>query len=165
MLTPFSEYLAQLILHQSSLLLNGTLVLLPALKAFLRLFIGLVEQRNVGQRVAQRQIFRQARGEILITLDADGRVTVDMGAPEFALDRVPFDAEGLEPRRLNGFELWPLALPGGQVNHLGFSADAWQVVASLAAGGHGAGRAACTSDGWSPGAAAIYPAQAGDILR
>jgi diaminopimelate epimerase len=46
---------------------------------------------------------------------ADGRVTVDMGAPEFAPERVPFDAAGLEPRRLNGFELWPLALPGGSV--------------------------------------------------
>ena len=43
-----------------------------------------------------------------LRLQADGRVTVDMSAPIFELDRVPFDADGLEPRRVNGFELWPL---------------------------------------------------------
>ncbi|MET0518912.1 MAG: diaminopimelate epimerase [Burkholderiaceae bacterium] len=41
-------------------------------------------------------------------LREDGRVTVDMGAPVFELARVPFDAEGLRPREVNGFELWPL---------------------------------------------------------
>lgn len=40
----------------------------------------------------------------------DARVSVDMGAPEFRLARVPFDASGLQPHRLAGFELWPLAL-------------------------------------------------------
>ncbi|RQO53703.1 diaminopimelate epimerase [Paucibacter sp. KBW04] len=39
----------------------------------------------------------------------DGRVTVDMGAPVFDLARVPFDSQGLLPRELNGFALWPLA--------------------------------------------------------
>jgi diaminopimelate epimerase len=38
----------------------------------------------------------------------DGRVTVDMNRPIFDLARVPFDAEGLAPRRLGDFELWPL---------------------------------------------------------
>ena len=42
--------------------------------------------------------------------DAQGRVVVDMGAPEFRLEQVPFDAAGLVPRRLRGFELWPLEL-------------------------------------------------------
>ncbi|MBB4845627.1 diaminopimelate epimerase [Paucibacter oligotrophus] len=42
-------------------------------------------------------------------LREDGRVTVDMGAPVFELARVPFDAQGLSPRELNGFALWPLA--------------------------------------------------------
>lgn len=41
----------------------------------------------------------------------DGRVSVDMGAPEFEPARVPFDAQGLVPRRQAGFELWPLAWP------------------------------------------------------
>jgi diaminopimelate epimerase len=40
-------------------------------------------------------------------------VTVDMNAPIFAHDRLPFDATGLVPRREGGFELWPLPLHGG----------------------------------------------------
>jgi len=43
----------------------------------------------------------------------DGRVTVDMNAPVFDLAAVPFDATGLVPRELDGFELWPLALGDG----------------------------------------------------
>lgn len=42
--------------------------------------------------------------------DADERVSVDMGAPEFDLQRVPFDATGLEPQRAYEGEKWPLAL-------------------------------------------------------
>ena len=48
----------------------------------------------------------------------DGRVTVDMGAPEFELAQVPFDALGLTGRRgpqdASGFLLWPLTMPGGE---------------------------------------------------
>ena len=43
-------------------------------------------------------------------LQADGRVTVDMGAPVLEPERVPFNAAGLTPRLVNGTELWPLAL-------------------------------------------------------
>jgi diaminopimelate epimerase len=39
-------------------------------------------------------------------------VTVDMGAPRFALDDVPFDARGLHPRRVSGETLWPLEVDG-----------------------------------------------------
>jgi diaminopimelate epimerase len=45
----------------------------------------------------------------------DGRVTVDMNAPIFELDRLPFDASGLAPRQVNGFALWPLQAGGQQV--------------------------------------------------
>jgi diaminopimelate epimerase len=45
----------------------------------------------------------------------DGRVTVDMNAPIFEHERLPFDASGLAPRREGGFELWPLPLDGGKV--------------------------------------------------
>jgi diaminopimelate epimerase len=56
---------------------------------------------------------------------ADGRVTVDMGAPAFALEKVPFDATGLVPRVSttggaaskapadDRFALWPIELAGG----------------------------------------------------
>jgi diaminopimelate epimerase len=43
-------------------------------------------------------------------LQADGRVTVDMGAPFLAPAEVPFDGTGLTPRLLNGCELWPIEL-------------------------------------------------------
>ena len=47
-------------------------------------------------------------------LQPDGRVTVDRNKPVFALDRVPFDATGLQPRREGDFELWPLDLAEGR---------------------------------------------------
>ena len=43
-------------------------------------------------------------------LQADGRVTVDMGAPFLAPAEVPFDGAGLTPRLENGCELWPIEL-------------------------------------------------------
>jgi len=52
-------------------------------------------------------------GTLSLALNADGRVTVDMGAPVFALERVPFDASGLVSSPMGNFERWPLALPGG----------------------------------------------------
>jgi diaminopimelate epimerase len=45
-----------------------------------------------------------------LRLQADGRVTVDMNAPIFEPERVPFDASGLNSQRVGGFELWPLDL-------------------------------------------------------
>jgi diaminopimelate epimerase len=39
----------------------------------------------------------------------DGRVTVDMEAPDFELSRVPFDASGLTPQTLGSWQKWPLA--------------------------------------------------------
>ena len=47
-----------------------------------------------------------------LQLQADGRVTVDMNAPKFDLVDVPFDASGLQPRRVGEFELWPLSVDG-----------------------------------------------------
>jgi diaminopimelate epimerase len=52
----------------------------------------------------------------VLTLErnADGRVSVDMGAPEFALQRIPFDASNLEAERVFDGEKWPLDLgPAG----------------------------------------------------
>ena len=53
-------------------------------------------------------------GIIVPRLEADGQVTVDMGAPQFDPERVPFDARGLQP--VLGGRRWPLELPGGQAN-------------------------------------------------
>ena len=45
-----------------------------------------------------------------LTLQPDGRVTVDMNAPIFEHDRIPFDGQGLQPEHLGEFDLWPLDL-------------------------------------------------------
>jgi diaminopimelate epimerase len=47
---------------------------------------------------------------IELSLQPDGRVTVDMNAPVFDHARIPFDASGLQPERRGEFELWPLDL-------------------------------------------------------
>jgi diaminopimelate epimerase len=49
-------------------------------------------------------------GVIVPRLEADGQVTVDMGAPQFDPERVPFDARGLQP--VLGGKRWPLGLAG-----------------------------------------------------
>jgi diaminopimelate epimerase len=53
-------------------------------------------------------------GVIVPRLEPDGQVTVDMGAPQFDPERVPFDARGLHP--VLGGRCWPLELPGGKAN-------------------------------------------------
>ncbi len=45
-------------------------------------------------------------------LNADGRVTVDMGAPVFDLPQVPFDASGLTMQGQGSWGKWPLVLVG-----------------------------------------------------
>jgi diaminopimelate epimerase len=40
----------------------------------------------------------------------DGRVTVDMEAPDFELSRLPFDPTGLTPEQNGSWEIWTLAL-------------------------------------------------------
>jgi diaminopimelate epimerase len=49
-----------------------------------------------------------------LSLQSDGRVSVDMAAPVFEHAALPFDALGLRARTLGGFELWPLELDGGR---------------------------------------------------
>lgn len=43
----------------------------------------------------------------------DGRVSVDMNAPVFEHDSLPFDASGLVARPVGGYEMWPLPLGDG----------------------------------------------------
>jgi len=51
-------------------------------------------------------------GIIEPTLQSDGRVTVDMGAPKLSPAEVPFDAAGLEGKKQGGDTLWPLEVNG-----------------------------------------------------
>ena len=61
---------------------------------------GLTDKREVHVDTMNRRL--------RLTLQDDGRVTVDMGAPVFDHAALPFDASGLKPRLENGFELWPV---------------------------------------------------------
>ena len=83
---------------------------------------GEVEQCGNGARCFARYVVEKglARGErirvqtlsgvIEPRLNADGRVTVDMGAPVFDPAAVPFDPRGLSPQRDGSWEKWRLAL-------------------------------------------------------
>jgi diaminopimelate epimerase len=83
---------------------------------------GEVEQCGNGARcfaryVADKGLARGDRikvqtlsGVIEPRLNADGRVTVDMGKPIFDLPRVPFDAAGLSPHKEGSWHKWHLAL-------------------------------------------------------
>ncbi|RJF97591.1 diaminopimelate epimerase [Noviherbaspirillum saxi] len=51
-------------------------------------------------------------GVIEPRLEADGRITVDMGAPILDAVRVPFDANGLQARAEHEDMLWPLEING-----------------------------------------------------
>ncbi len=54
-------------------------------------------------------------GVIEPRLTPDGRVTVDMGAPIFEPERIPFDAGGLTPVAHGAWQTWPLAVEGATV--------------------------------------------------
>lgn len=51
-------------------------------------------------------------GVITLTMQDNGEVTVDMGAPVFEPARVPFDSEGLTGRDEGADTLWPLDVAG-----------------------------------------------------
>jgi diaminopimelate epimerase len=76
-----------------------------------RCFVRYVHDKDLSQRNPLRVKVQQ--GELELLMKPDGRVTVDMGPPVFDVSRVPFDAQGLQPQPMAGFERWPLALPDG----------------------------------------------------
>ncbi len=78
-----------------------------------RCFVRYVREKGLTDRDTVRVKVRH--GVIVLTLGADGRVTVDMGAPVFDLERVPFEPGDLQPRPSGDFENWPLPLADGQV--------------------------------------------------
>lgn len=88
---------------------------------------GEVEQCGNGARCFARYVFDQGlttkqsirvstrAGIIEPQLQGDGRVTVNMGQPRWALDEVPFQPEGLRSERMGSAERWwlPLAPQAG----------------------------------------------------
>jgi diaminopimelate epimerase len=77
-----------------------------------RCFARYVRDRGMVDRDTIR--VETLNNELELNIQADGRVRVDMNAPRFAHDALPFDSSGLAPRREGDFELWPLALDGGR---------------------------------------------------
>jgi len=51
-------------------------------------------------------------GVLTLSLEADGRVTVDMGEPRLEVAQVPFDCVGLTPRVVSDERLWPVDVAG-----------------------------------------------------
>ncbi|MDR3004128.1 MAG: diaminopimelate epimerase [Acidovorax sp.] len=73
-----------------------------------RCFARFVHDKGLTQKTTIR--VQTMSGVIAPQLMADGRVTVDMGAPVLEAPRVPFDAQGLQPVQRHRAQVWPLAL-------------------------------------------------------
>lgn len=71
-----------------------------------RCFVRFVHERGLTR---ERSVKVETVNNVLeLHLRDDGRVTVDMSRPVFEHARIPFDGQGLAPRREGGFELWPI---------------------------------------------------------
>jgi diaminopimelate epimerase len=75
-----------------------------------RCFVRFVHDQGLSERRTIRVWTRS--GVIEPTLEADGSVTVDMGAPRFDAADVPFDAAALAPAHEHGLALWPIDVAG-----------------------------------------------------
>jgi diaminopimelate epimerase len=73
-----------------------------------RCFVRYVREKGLTDKDEVR--VQVVNGQLSLRMNADGRVTVDMGAPVFDLARVPFDPAGLTPEPVNGWQVWPLNL-------------------------------------------------------
>ncbi len=73
-------------------------------RAFVKFVVekGLTEHREIRVETMS--------GMIQPRLEDDGRITVNMGAPIFEPERVPFDAAGLEGKRHQAATLWSLPI-------------------------------------------------------
>ena len=75
-----------------------------------RCFVRFVREQGLTTKDAVR--VRTLGGVIEPCMQADGRVRVNMGAPVFALERIPFQADGLVPLAMGSWQNWPVALDG-----------------------------------------------------
>ena len=73
-----------------------------------RCFMSFVRQQGLTNKDVVRV---QTMNRVLeLHWQADGRVTVDMEAPDFELSHVPFDPTGLTAKVQASWQIWPLAL-------------------------------------------------------
>jgi diaminopimelate epimerase len=73
-----------------------------------RCFVRYVRDKGLTQKTSVRVKVQQ--GEIELHMNPDGRVTVDMGAPVFDWERVPFNPLGLISDQVNGWPVFDLPL-------------------------------------------------------
>jgi diaminopimelate epimerase len=76
-----------------------------------RAFVKFVTDKHLTEKRTIR--VETMSGIIAPTLEADGRITVDMGAPVLDPARVPFNTQGLEGKAQGSDTLWPLDVNGG----------------------------------------------------
>jgi diaminopimelate epimerase len=75
-----------------------------------RCFVRFVRDKGLTDKTTVR--VETVNNQLELHWRDDGRVTVNMNAPVFDLERVPFDATGLTPREVKGLALWPLDVQG-----------------------------------------------------
>jgi diaminopimelate epimerase len=73
-----------------------------------RCFVRYVRSKGLTQKTSVR--VKTVNNALTLTEQPDGRVTVDMGAPFFALEDVPFDAAHATSETVNLWQKWQLAL-------------------------------------------------------
>ncbi|MBK1684747.1 diaminopimelate epimerase [Rhodoferax fermentans] len=79
-----------------------------------RCFMAFVRRQGL---TAKDQVTVQTMNRVLqLQRQPDGRVTVDMEAPDFALAHLPFDATGLQAESSGSWQKWPLALDNQGLN-------------------------------------------------
>jgi diaminopimelate epimerase len=76
-----------------------------------RCLVRFVHEQGLSRKPNLR--VQTVNNELELRLEQDGRVRVDMNRPRFELAALDFDAMGLRPRAVGGFEFWPLALADG----------------------------------------------------
>jgi diaminopimelate epimerase len=73
-----------------------------------RCFVRFVREQGLTTKDAVR--VKTLGGVIEPRMQPDGRVTVNMGAPVFEPDRIPFNPAGLTPEAVGSWQKWPLVL-------------------------------------------------------
>lgn len=72
-----------------------------------RCFVRYVRQQGLTDKTTIR--VKTVNNTLVLTEQSDGRVTVDMGAPVFALPEVPFDVSQARPLDRGAWQIWQLA--------------------------------------------------------
>jgi diaminopimelate epimerase len=77
-----------------------------------RCFVRFVHEHGLSERNPLR--VETVNNRLALSMRDDGAVSVNMNQPSFALEHLPFNADGLVSRPVGDFELWPLVVMGAQ---------------------------------------------------